>query len=203
VPDFEKSTPQQIQEYYAQTRPATKEAYKVGEDVPEADRAAVADMLYDTGITAFQGNQFIEKYKAYEAKQHEAMTSAEGFDSELEKSFGTSWKQVGGETAKFLKDNMTAEDNEIFNKLPNSVLGLVYRTMNNIVEGYGIKHGETGAPAGGGQGPGAPEDLDKQATDLFNQIQKLKQGPHEQADLDKLIAARQAIFEKKTRLAKK
>lgn len=203
LPDFEKATPQQIQEYYAQTRPAQKDAYKFGEDVPEPDRAAIADILYDNGITAFQGNKVLEAYKAYESKQHEAMTSEEGFFKELEQSFGTSYKQVGGETAKFLKDNMTAQDNELFQKLPNSVLGMVYRLTNNIVEGYGIKHGETGAPAGGGQGPGAPEDLDAQATALFNQIQELKKGPHEQSQLDELINKRQAIFEKKQRLGKK
>lgn len=203
LPDFEKATPQQIQEYFAQTRPAEKAAYKLGEDVPEADRAAISDILYDSGISAYQGNKVIEAYKAYEAKQVESLTSEEGFYKELEASFGTSYKQVGGETAKFLKDNMSPEDNALFQKLPNSVLGLVYRLTNNVVEGYGIKHGETGAPAGGGQGPGAPEDLDKQATDLFNQIQELKKGPHEQSQLDVLIGKRQAIFEKKQRLAKK
>ncbi len=203
MPDFTKATPQQIQEYFAQTRPAEKSAYKFGDDVPEADREAIADMLYSNGISDYQGNKVIESYKAYEAKQLEAMTSEEGFNKELETSFGTSWKQIGGETAKFLKENMTPADSELFNKLPNSVLGLMYRTINNIVEGYGIKAGETGAPAGGGQGPGAPEDLDQQATALFNQIQELKKGPHEQSQLDELIAKRQAIFEKKQRLAKK
>lgn len=193
VPDFKTATPAEIEQYYAQTRPENKDAYQFGENTDPALKGTIADSMFKNGISATQANAIIKDYQAAEAKAVEGMFSAEGMNAELEKAFGAEWKEVGGLTARILKQNLNAGDAAMMDKLPNQFLGLVYRMANNLIKGYGIK--ESGAHTEAGAGAQQPADVAAVRADLLKQLLDLQKRPHTAEEKQALIDKRNATYE--------
>lgn len=184
VPDFEQSTPEQIEEYFSALRPADKSAYKFGDGADETFTGTVADLFSANGISAYQGNKIIEGYQAFERAQLEEARSADGFKAEMTKSFGDKYDGNVTAVVKEHKTHLSTEDQALMDSLPNSYLGLVYRLTENMRKAYGAQ--ETGAAVDkGGVVQGA--DLEGQRRDLRSKLSTLESKPHTAAEKQALI----------------
>lgn len=192
APDFAKATPQEIEEYYAQTRPKDITAYEFGKDADPGLRDALGNAMLKSGISAHQANAVIKEFQAAEA-QH--FTEA-GMSKAMEASFGAEWKQTVGKIQNVINANVSKDDRAALDKLPNPDLALVNRVLNNVIKAYGIDE-KGGAHTGGS--PGAPQgqDLDKVRTDLRSQLDSLSRRPHTADDKQALIDKLNATYEKK------
>lgn len=193
VPDFKTATPAEIEQYYAQTRPESKDAYTFSDDTMPELKGALSESLFKNGITAVQANALIKDYESVMGEQVKGMYSAEGMNEALKQSFGDEWEKVGGTTARILKSNLNTADAALLDKMPNNTLGLIYRMANNLIKGYGIteKGAHTEAPGGNQQ----PADIDAKRTALRAEIAAFSTRPHtadeKQAKIDELNATYQ------------
>lgn len=200
APDLETATPKQIEEYYAQTRPESKDAYVVPEGVAPEYREAVTEILHKHGISKKQGSDIIADYLAAEKSKDAVHFEQGAFEKQLETSFGADWKNTAGQTAAAIAKNLSPEDKALFDAMPNEVLGVFYRLTNNLVAGYGIEDG--GHAATGPAGAATYNDLEGQAGTLFKQIQDMSSRPHTAEEKQNLINQRDAIFQRMAKMKK-
>lgn len=172
MPDLEKATPKEREEYYASVRPKSPEDYKFDDaaTTPEL-KGAFGKLLFDNGISAYQGNKLIEQYNAMEAAQRNEMFSEEGFLKTLETSFGKDYKPIAAEADKILKENLSDADYaELDSKIPNQYVGIMYRFAAKIKEQYGISEsGKAAAEDPSGNNPG---DIKAKQTELRAKIRE-------------------------------
>lgn len=190
VPDFEKATPEEIEEFLSTTRPADKSAYKFNDDAPFAE--PVADIFMEAGITPYQGNKIIEKYQALEAAKLEEMTSADGFKDVMTAKFGEKYDGVVSSVVKEHKTHLSPESQALFDKLPNDVLGAVYELTANMQKAYGAQ--ESGAPAAKPGVVPPAKNVEQVRSDLRAQLRAITDRPHTEADKQKLIAQIDATY---------
>ena len=188
--DFAKATPEELTKFNETMRPADVKAYNLEAVGLPADHA-IGKILQESGIPAHQGHAAIKAYQAYEAAQMAEATSAEGFKSAMKAKFGDGYEPVVASAEKMLKQHLSDEDKQLFDKLPNSVLPSVYALVANMQKAYGAH--ETGAQVSGNNDAGGIKvDVETQRADLRNQIQTLSNGVHtaeqKQALIDKLAA---------------
>lgn len=188
--DFAKATPEELIKFNETMRPADVKAYNLEAVGLPADHA-IGKILQESGIPAHQGHAAIKAYQAYEAAQMAEATSAEGFKSAMKAKFGDGYEPVVASAEKMLKQHLSDEDKQLFDKLPNSVLPSVYALVANMQKAYGAH--ETGAQVSGNNDAGGIKvDVETQRADLRNQIQTLSNGVHtaeqKQALIDKLAA---------------
>lgn len=190
APDFKTATANEIEAYYATTRPASADEYQFAETTDPALKTAIGSALMKNGVTAHQANAVIKEFQAAEAESVKQLFTPEGMNAELEKSFGADWKTLGGTTAKTLKANLSADDAAMMDKLPNPFLGLVYRMAANLIKNYGIT--ETGAHTGAGSGAPTGTDVTAVRASIRSELQALTTKPHtadqKQVLIDKLNA---------------
>lgn len=193
VPDFDKATPKEIDDYIAQLRPQDKAVYKFSDDMPDEQKTAYADMLHEIGIPAYQANKLIEKYQGMEAASVAKLYDKDEFMGELKKSFGNEYEKVSGETAKLLAANLNADDKALLDKLPNPALGLIYRAVANLNKAYGAS--ESGSAVNAPATVGAV-DKEAQATKLRNDIYALSKRQHSAEEKQTLVDQLNALYVK-------
>lgn len=201
VPDFTKATPKEIEDYFAQTRPESIDAYQFADGMDDGIKKVLGESLLKNGVTAYQANAVLKAYQDAEAANMTEQYSADGMNKALETSFGAEWKEVGGATARILKENLSGEDAAMMDKLPNVFLGLVYRMANNLIKGYGIE--ETGAHTGAGAGKMSPNDIGASRDAIRAEITALSSKPHTAEQKQVLIDKLTATFQNDPRLTKK
>lgn len=194
VPDFDKATPKEIDDYIAQLRPQDKAVYKFSDDMPEEQKTAYADMLHEIGIPAYQANKLIEKYQSMEAASVAKLYDKDEFIGELKKSFGNEYEKVSGETAKLLAANLNADDKALLEKLPNPALGLIYRAVANLNKAYGAS--ESGSAANVPAQVSAV-NVEEQAAKLRNDIISLSKRQHTAEEKQTLVDQLDALYVKK------
>ena len=113
IPDFDKATPEEIQQYYDSVRPKDAAEYNLGEGTPEETAKAVQGILHKNGISKHQGNANIAEYQAIERAQVEVATSAEGFTSEMEASFGKNYQQAVASVTRETAQHLSDEDKQL------------------------------------------------------------------------------------------
>lgn len=174
VPDFDKATPKEIEDYFAQGRPKDENAYTFSEETGDEEKKFYSGVFSKYGLHPFVANQIIKDVQAQQKAQFEGMFDADTYKAEMEKSFGSSYEKATGAITKILDGNLNKEDKALLEKLPNSMLALVYRAVDNITKAYGVS--ETSAAAGKGA---APSQEDKMALrkDIRKQITELSKNP--------------------------
>lgn len=186
-PDLAKATPEEREAFYAQLRPASPDEYVFPETplpMPDGMKSAVTDMFMKNGISAVQANEIIKSYNELGRQQTEAMFDPKGFESELEKAFGPDWKGITGNVRNSLKGIMSPEDNTMLDNLPNAYLAVMYRTLGNVVQKYGVK--ETDQAHFNAPGTAAPTDVNAQRAELRTQMQAMSGRPHTETELNAL-----------------
>lgn len=196
APDFEKATPAEIESYLAQTRPADATAYSFDEKTDPAIKTVLSDALLKNGVTPYQANNVIKAYQEAEKTAVASMFTTEGMHAEFEKSFGAEWKQVSGTTQNIIAANSSAEDKKALDALPNPMLALMLRVVNNVTKSYGIDE-KNGAHLKGGKGAPLPQNVEEQRVDLRKQIDALSRKPHTADEKQALVDQLNKTYEQK------
>lgn len=211
APDFKTATPKQIEDYYAQTRPADKAEYKFGEDTPEDLKGAYSDILYKNGINTHQAESLVKEVNEIQGKAfNEALSSKpvsellsqpqfapifnkEAFGKELETSFGKNFAPIATATAKEIKSNLSTEDAALLEKVPNQYLGLIYRLTNNMVKAYGVNEGDAASNAP--NSPAQAPDVTAQRKQIRADIAALQGKAHTADEKAALVAKLDATYQ--------
>lgn len=194
VPDFEKSTPEEINTYLATLRGDTKiEDYKFPEGANKEIAGKIAQMLFDNGTPKAIGNKIIASYSELEKSVVAQRYSKEGMETVLKTSFGDDYQKTAGASANLLAKHLSAEDRKVLEKIPNEHLGLIYRLTNNIIKAYGIKEEVDGS---GGQGGAGAGDVEATRKAIRAEITELSKRSHTAEEKQKLIDKLEATYKK-------
>ena len=112
----------------------------------------VAPETYDLGETKFENSDvWVDKFKELNISNDTAKGLVEAFNGMQEKYEEEAFSSEGlnkivpeskrNELNPILKENLSKEDLEAVDKLPNEVLGLVYRMAEKVKSNYGAKEG--------------------------------------------------------------
>lgn len=189
APDWKTATPNEIEAYYKQIRPADKAEYGLNEVIPEEkSREFYSDLLHKHGISAKQGADLAREFIAQQQKEYDALYDADSFISGAKQAFGAEYEAKITEATEVLRANLSKEDQVFLDqKVPNNYALLFYKFANNIKNAYGIKEGNPPPPGGS-----VPQDLDKVRGDLRRQIMELESRTHtaqEKLELQNKLAA--------------
>ena len=191
VPDFEKGDPKEIEAFVNMLRPKSKDEYKFGEGVDKELAGKAAEIFHKHGIPASLLNKAIPEYIALEKAKAAAMYSKEGMEEILKTSFGDSYKETTGKTTNFLKENLSKEDAELLESLPNEQMGVVYRLAKKVIDAYGAKETSQAGEGGGGKHSANVEEVRKS---LRTQMSEMKKRPHNAEDYQKLLDQLSATY---------
>lgn len=195
VPDWEKADQKEIDEYVGQLRPKDTSAYKFAEDTPEAERTAYGAMLHEVGIPAPLANKLIEKYDAMQKAEIAKAFSEDGLIAEKKASFGDNYEAMGAKVAKTISSNLSKEDLAIVDtKLPNNVVGIIYRLAANMEKKYGAS--ESGAAAGNASVV-SPVNISEQANKIRSDIDALSRRQHTAEEKQTLVDQLNALYTRK------
>lgn len=185
VPDLAKATEAEREEYYAQLRPPTVEAYEFAPETDPLIKGPIGDSLMKNGVSAVQANAIIKDYQAAEQKLMATMYDPAGIETSMKGVFGDDWKNVTGQTKNLLTGMMTPEDNALIDNLPNPYMAIIYKTLGNVVKAYGITESSAhvNADTSGHRAP----DVASVRANLRAEINKLSQRPHKASEKQVLI----------------
>lgn len=203
VPDLEKATDVEREEYYKLTRPANGvEAYQFGDKaVDPIVKDTMGKSLLDNGVSAFQANNIIKDYQAAEGKLLAEAFNPDGFKQTMEATFGADWEKLTGHTKNMLTGLMSPEDNALMDNLPNVYAGLVYRTLSEVVKAYGINESFAHITAPKGAPPAA--NLETVRANLRGELGKLTSRPHTADEKASLIKQINDTYKDDPRIARK
>ena len=193
APDWDKATPKEIEDYYAQLRPADKSAYQFDEGLPDEMKTAFSDMLHKHGISAKQGNDLIKDYMAVEQATAAKMYDKDGFMAELKTSFGNDYEKVAGDTAKILASHLNENDKALLDKIPNQYLGVIYRVAANLNKAYGASESGSAASA---PSTVSVVDVEKRAGEIRNEIIAISRRQHTAEEKQKLVDELSNLYKK-------
>jgi hypothetical protein len=140
VPEFKDS--QEKMEYLAQFKPADKAEYRnyfPEEGVPDTTKEFFTNAFDEANISSEQAEKVLGKYFEYEKGIQEQAFSQEGFDSIKKTVFPENTEQRFEQVQGFLRENVSDERKEIYNKLPNEVRGLMLELADSLAQKYGVK----------------------------------------------------------------
>lgn len=182
VPDLKTATPEEREAYYAQLRPKDASAYIIPDEINgfptlPAVKEGVAKMFMEHGISETQGNAVIQAYTAIGKAQLEEQFSPEGMKQSMTTAFGKDWEQVTGKVRNTIKGMMTPEDQAMLDRMPNAYLGVLYRTLGNTVQRFGVKETDAHVNAGTGNAGGG-QDINAVRALIRADITKLGYQPH-------------------------
>lgn len=181
VPDLTKATDAEREEYYAQTRPKDAKEYQFGETTDPLISTGMSESLMKNGVSAVQANAIIKDYQTAEKALLAEQYNPDGYKASMEQNFGADWEKVTGATKLALNHLMNAEDNKLIDNLPNVYLGIIHRTLGNVVKRYGIT--ETAAHTESPPGGQAPPDISVVRENLRAEIGKMIHRPHTEAEV--------------------
>lgn len=195
TPDFANSTPNEIEQYFNQIRPADKGEYKFAfsEDYKETGLEPVfADMFHKAGLSTYQAEILTKQYQAMEQQRAQEMYDADSFVKSLEEKFGNGYQAKYEQTRQFIAGNLTPDQQARLETVPNDSLMLFYEMAANLQDAYDAK--ETGAAASGGNGTMSPQNKDAIREKLSNEMQELRRRPHSQEEYTTLLNQYNATF---------
>lgn len=197
LPDFDNATPQEVEAYFNQVRPADKADYNFnlneGQDLNGLG-LEFAELLHSSGIPKFQGDQMIAKYQAMEAAKQEASFDTESFMEGMSEHFGKNYKEDITSTRELIESNLNDDQKKTFAKVPNDHLTLMYQLASNMAEAYGASEDGHGGMFSPGIVPS--KSFEDQRTEIGKQMDELKKTPFYSGEkMQELINARQATFD--------
>ena len=195
VPDLAQATEQEREEYFALTRPKSADEYQFKEDTDPMMKEAVSKLLFDKGIGAYQANEIIKGYEQAEQALLDVQFDPEGYKEVLKTAFGNEWEGVTKQIRTSLTNMMGKDDAAMLDHLPNVYLGLVYRTLGNVVKAYGIKETD-GAHLTNNDGH-AKADLTSRLKANTDALNSLSRRSHTAAEKQALIVERDKLFKEK------
>lgn len=192
VPNLKEATPEDREAFYAQLRGKDASEYQIPKDttvpIPDDTQPVVAKLFMDNGISPVQAESFLKGYLQLREKQIAQYYEPEGFKKSMETAFGADWEKTTGQVRNTIKGMMNADDQAALDKLPNHLLGVIYRTLGNTVKAYGVKETDTAHFGQGGKV--APTDVGNVRQGLRDQLAALTMRPHtsmeQQAIIDQL-----------------
>lgn len=187
TPDFSKATPQEIEEFKNQTRPADKKDYGLSEMLQgEAAESveAYSDMLHKAGLSVPQAKEFAKAFIEHEVKQAEKLMDKGDFNNKLKESFGDTYERESGRIRQELQASLSPDDMKLIDaEMPNKHLAIIYRLVNKLHKAYGVQ--ESGA-ANNQPGNMAGADIDAAKTQVRKEIAELMARPHTTQELQAL-----------------
>lgn len=207
--DYANSTPEEIAAHHASLAP--KDVAEYGFDKLEgvdAERmVAVAPIFQEAGITAHQAQTIATKYAKIEEAILANATSEEGFKAAMSKSFGEKYEGAVKAVVDTQKAHLSAEDQALFEAMPNDYLAGVYRLTHKMAEAhkaeiaelnkkYGVEEHSTAHLDKNGQPPSVL-DVEKQRAEYRKQIRELDDRPHTAMEKQKLLDALDATYQTK------
>ncbi|MEE9356577.1 MAG: hypothetical protein V3U75_13385 [Methylococcaceae bacterium] len=179
TPDFEKATPQEIEDYFKESRPEDKGDYnfKTSEDYEETGmEEGFSTLLHEAGVTKYQGDLLIKGYQDMEAKQKDALFDTDTFMKEMEGVFGNGFEVKLDQTRQFIEGNLNDAQKKSLNDVPNSHLKLIYELANNISKSYGASESGKGGESQPGFTPKA--STKERQSELRAQIREKDKSMH-------------------------
>lgn len=152
VPDLSDLTKPEAQEFLKTLKGNTKiEDYKFPEGADAEFSKQVAGLFDAAGIPAPLANKIISEYSGIAEKIQAQQVSKEGLEAEWKKSFGDDYTEAAGKATNLIKENLSAEDRQLFEGIPNQYLGLVYRLADSFRKKYGASESGRAGEGGGGK----------------------------------------------------
>jgi len=195
--DYSKATPEEIEAHHTAIRPkeAAEYAKPEGWEVSEEQIGAYQKVLYEEGVPKAVGDKLLAKVAALDAEQMTLMFGKDAYEGMLKESFGEdAWQKKGGETATFIKQYTSPEDQALMEKVPNQLLGVMYRMADKIKEAHGIK--ETSV-AVGGESTAPKVDIVAERAKIRQELREVTNKPHTAAQKAALQARLDATYKVK------
>lgn len=202
VPNLKDATPEEREAFYSQLRGKDAAEYPMPTNttvpIPDDTQPAVAKMFMDNGISPVQAEGFLKEYMGLREKQIAQFYDPEGFKASMQTAFGADWEKTTGQVRNTIKGMMSPEDAKALDGIPNNMLGVVYRTLGNVVKAYGIK--ETDSAHFASTGKAAPTDVNSMRQGLRDQLTALTMRPHTSAEQQGIIDQLNATYTNDPRL---
>lgn len=199
APDFKASTPDEIEAYFATTRPADKTAYQFAEGADPAFSGSMADAMWEAGVSDYQFDKIKGAYDKLEASTMEKATSADGFKEVMSQNFGEKYDALVVQGQKIFKENLTPEQQKILDVMPNAYVAPLYQLVQKyeakieqMKKDYGVN--ENGNAHLENKGGFQPPDIGKVRSELRGKIRDIEARPHTAADKQKLVDDLQATY---------
>lgn len=202
VPDLETATDAEREDYFKLTRPEKGiEAYNFGDKaIDPIVKETMGKTLLDNGVPAYVANKLISDYQAAEGKILAEAFNPDGMKQAMETTFGGDWEKITGHTKNMLTGLMSAEDNTLIDNLPNTYIGLVYRTLGEVVKAYGIN--ETFAHINAPKTPPSAPNVEATRASLRGELGKLSSRPHTAEEKKAIINQINATYQNDPRIKK-
>jgi len=208
APDFKTATPKEIEDYYAQMRPADKSEYQFDETIAPEQKGAYADLLHKHGISAKQGNDLIKDYVALQNTQAAKLFDNDAFVADMKKSFGDNYKEVAfKEVSDILKSQLSEADFKMIDiDMPNVYAAAVYKATAKLQKDYKElaanlhkKYGVTeSAAAANAPATVGTVDIESQANKLRDDIKAISRRNHTAEEKQALVNQLANLYKKRT-----
>ncbi len=203
--DYATATPEEVAAHYKSLAPAEVKDYgfETMEGVDATRMAGVAPILQKAGLTVHQAQEVAKNYAAFETSVMAEATSEEGFRAQMAKSFGEKYDGQVKTVVDAFKANLSPEDQQMVDAMPNEYLGTVYRLTNKLAEAhkaevaalkkqYGAEElGDAHLNKGGNP---VVVDVEKQRSTLRQEIRDIERRPHTADEKQKKVDELQATY---------
>lgn len=202
VPNLKDATPEEREAFYSQLRGKDASEYPIPDNkafptLPET-QGVVAKLFMDNGVAPVQAENIIKGYQELGAKQLAEQFNPDGFKKSMETAFGPEWEKTTGQVRNTIKGMMNADDQLALERLPNHILGTVYRTLGNTIKAFGVKETDTAHFGPGGKV--APSDVVSVRQGLRDQLAALSMRPHTSVEQQGIIDQLNKTYENDPRL---
>lgn len=200
VPDFDKATPQELEDFLGQMRPADAKAYDFsGGDkdyVPSELDPQFAEALHKAGLPPKIANGLINDLRGVITAAGEKVYDPQGFLDEMERTFGNGYEVKVNQTRQLLEGHLNDADKAVMENMPNSQLAVMFRLAANLQKAYGARESGLGGEhkAGGDTG----KSVEETRRDLRKQIAELDRRPHEASEKSALIEQLNKTYQTQT-----
>lgn len=179
IPD-EKSTDQEIADFYSKLRPGKAEDYNI--ELEGDDKELFEELFYENGISARQAKALVDGYKESIEKAKAPMFSEEGYKRTMSERFGDKAEAKIKSVVDFVNREGSKEDKALLNAMPNNVLGIVFSLIDKVQTRYAVHDSDTSTASGNG----ALGQADYSG--YIKEAEALSRRPHSLADIDALKA---------------
>lgn len=184
IPDFEKAGQSEIEEYFNQLRPSSKDAYQFDESIDADRKEMFANLLYENGISKYQAEKLMKGYTELENKILEDMYSKDKFIDSVKSAYGDKFDSKIKELETGILDSVSKEDKQIIDNLPNDAKLAVYK----LVDKLGVQGNNNNPPSESGRI--SPETIKQDLEGVDKELANLNKRPHTQAERSALVQRR-------------
>ena len=184
VPDFANATPDEIEEYYARTRPENMEAYEIPEGFTDTDAKAFREAFFKRGIPPHVAKGLIGDLIANGEVREAEMRSEEGFIEGMKTIFGEAYEKPMKEASLFIRRHLNEQDRLFVDKkYKNEELFVMYRFAKDVQRAYGAEEGTGNLAPTGTMG----KPTDQEINDALNKVMSMKSGTHTSEEKSKAL----------------